>query len=605
MSHNNSCKLPGLVTIALCSLLVGCSKQKELGMSLNGNWLFKIDSTNNGVSEKWYEEGFDRSGWMKVNVPDYWDRYNLESYDGVGWYANTFDHWDSSKPMALFFGGVDDDTDVWINGQKVGSHTGYSEPFYFEVTKGLRPGKNEIVVRVNDYSGPGGIYKPVILIQLDRIDELLRSKYADLPARPSADWVRDAVIYEIYLRSFSKEGTIKALEKRVPELKQLGVTVLWLMPIHPVGELNRKGSLGSPYAVQDYYAVNPDFGTLEDFQSLVKIVHENGMKIIIDLVINHAAWDSKLLFEHPEWFTHNEEGAIVSPNADWSDVADLNYDHHELRKWMIEMMKYWVRDIGIDGYRCDVAELVPTDFWERARRVLDKIKPIMMLSEGTIPEHHVAAFDLTYSWNVYDVFAKVINGSTPVTIFDRILKTESLQFPKGSLRMRFNSNHDKNAWDAPAVEKFSSQGAMATAVLTFTFRGVPLIYNGDEAGNNKRLSLFEKVDIDWTKNPEFRKFYQQLTELRASHPALRRGAYVSLQNSDSLKVYSFGRTSGNDVVLTIINFSKESKRVTVAVPDSLGQTFVDGFDAKQWTTEHGKLSLQLAPLQFNIFAAKH
>jgi glycosidase len=181
--------------------------------------------------------------------------------------------------------------------------------------------------------------------------------------RQSADWVRNAVIYEVYLRSFSREGTFRGLEKRLPELKDLGVTVIWLMPIHPVGELKRKGHLGSPYAVRDYYAVNPEFGTLEDFRSLVRSVHNTGMHIIIDLVINHTAWDNPLITEHPDWYTHDEKREIVSPNKDWTDVADLDYSRQGLRDYMTGMMVYWVRDIGIDGYRCDVAELLPTDFW--------------------------------------------------------------------------------------------------------------------------------------------------------------------------------------------------------------------------------------------------
>ena len=292
--------------------------------------------------------------------------------------------------------------------------------------------------------------------------------YSALHARASANWVKHAVIYEVYLRSFSKEGTLKALEGRIPELKQLGVTVLWVMPIHPTGIINRKGSLGSPYSVRDYYAVNPEFGTLDDVKSLVHTVHQQGLKMIIDLVANHTAWDNPMLMKHPEWYTHNASGKIIPPNPDWTDVADLNYDNPELRTYMIAMMKYWVQDIGIDGFRCDVAELVPTDFWETAEKELESIKPVLMLSEGSLPEHHLKAFDITYSWNVYDVFDKVLGGSTPATIFHDLLKTESHQFPKGSLRMRFNTNHDKNAYDGSAVEKFSPQGAKATAVLSFT-----------------------------------------------------------------------------------------------------------------------------------------
>ena len=309
------------------------------------------------------------------------------------------------------------------------------------------------------------------VIQAQQVPKL-HVNYAAHHARKSADWVKDAVIYEVYLRSFSKEGTFKVLEERIPELKKIGVTVVWLMPIHPVGKINRKGKLGSPYSVQDYYAVNPEFGTLEDFTSLVKTVHRNGLKIIIDLVANHTAWDNPMVKENPEWYTHDKNGKIISPNPDWTDVADLNYDQPGLRKYMIQMMKYWVHDIGIDGFRCDVAELVPTDFWESARKELDTIKPVMMLSEGSIPEHHVKAFDLTYSWNVYDILENVIKGWTPATIFDDLLKSESHQYPRHSLRMRFNTNHDKNAWDAPAVKKFSPEGARATAVLMFTYPGV-------------------------------------------------------------------------------------------------------------------------------------
>jgi glycosidase len=592
-----------IAVLAVCLLVAGpgCSAKKDYGMSMNGDWLFKIDSLDRGVAEKWFDKGFDRTDWSRVSVPDYWDRFNLESYDGIGWYARTFELADTSGPMALVFGGVDDDADVWINGTKVGTHVGYSEPFYFEVGGNLRPGKNEIVVRVNDRGGSGGIYKPVTLTPVDRVQELLRSKYADLNARPSADWVRDAVIYEVYLRSFSKEGTFKSLEGRLPGLKDLGVTVLWLMPIHPVGELNRKGRLGSPYSVQDYYAVNPQFGTLDDFKSLVQATHKLGMKIIIDLVANHTSWDSKLILEHPEWFTMNVEGAIVAPNVDWTDVADLNYDSHELRKYMIDMMEYWVRDVGIDGFRCDVAELVPTDFWDRARKELDKIKPIMMLSEGTLPEHHVEAFDITYSWTVYDAFAKVMKGSTPVSIFDDILRNEANQFPKGSLRLRFNSNHDKNAWDAPAVTKYSPQGARATAVFSFTYPGVPFIYNGEEVGNDRKLPLFDKVEIDWSKHQEFRQFYTKLGALHLQHPALRRGEFVRLTNSDDRKVYSYLRRNGDDQVIIIVNFANVSKSVAVALPPGTAGELREYFTQENVRAFQGELNLNLRPLDHKVF----
>lgn len=569
-------------------------------MQLDGPWLFKVDTLDRGTEEGWYAESFDRSDWQEVAVPDYWDRYNLEGYDGPGWFATKFSLASAESTMALFFGGVDDDAEVWINGKHIGGHIGYSEPFYVELTDAVREGENLLVIRVHDYAGPGGIYKPISLVPLREVEALLRTPFADLSARPSEEWVKDAVIYEVYLRSFSKEGTFKALERRLPELKELGVTVLWLMPIHPVGELNRKGTLGSPYAVQDFYEVNPAFGTKDDFRSLVRTVHANGMKIIIDLVANHTAWDAKLMMEHPDWYTTNRQGAIVSPNSDWHDVADLNYNHHELRKYMIEMMRYWVKEFDIDGYRCDVAEMVPTDFWERARKELDKIKPVMMLSEGTLPEHHVEAFDLTYSWNFYDVLDKVIHGSTPVKVFDDILLNEARQFPQGSLRMRFNTNHDKNAWDAPAAVKFTPQGAKATALLAFTFPGVPLIYNGEEVGNDKKLDLFEKVEIDWSKNKEFREFYAKIGSLRHAHPALRRGTYRSISHTAGPKVLVFSRHTDDDHVLIVVNFAREPKSVTIDIPDEMRLPVREYFSNSDVGLGGRQLTLDLKALDYKV-----
>jgi glycosidase len=582
---------------------MGYAKPKQDKLVLDGTWLFHIDSLNHGMTEEWFGANYDRSKWIQVTVPNNWEQYNgCATYDGVGWFARTFEVKDISKPLSFFFGGVDDDADVWVNGEQVGSHIGYSEPFSFSVGQALKVGTNEIVVRVVDYSGPGGIYKPITLIGTDEVERLFRTKYALMNARESVEWVKDAVIYEVYLRSFSKEGTFKALEVKIPELKKLGVTIVWLMPIHPVGKINRKGFLGSPYSVQDYYAVNQEFGTLNGFKSLVNTVHRQGLKIIIDLVANHTAWDNPMLKEHPEWYTHDKKGAIISPNPDWTDVADLNYDQPGLRTSMITMMKYWVHDVGIDGFRCDVAELVPTDFWESARKELDAIKPVMMLSEGTLPEHHIKAFDLTYSWNVYDVLEKVIKGSTHVTIFDELLKSESNRYPQGSLRMRFNTNHDKNAYDGPPVKKFTPEGAKATAVLMFTYPGVPLIYNGEEVGNKKKLNLFEKVDIDWSMGSDFRILYETLGRLQRDYPALRRGTYEIVPNSHSAKVYSFIRSTSEDTVLIIINFNTIVEKVTLTVPSVSTISWVDIFSKEILQMNNNQMNVQLSPFGFTVLS---
>jgi glycosidase len=381
---------------------------------------------------------------------------------------------------------------------------------------------------------------------------------SSLHARHSEDWVRRGVIYEINTRSFSAAGNFAGVEKRLPELKKLGVTILWIMPIHPVGVLNRKGSLGSQYSVQDYYAINPEFGTIDDFQRMVNSAHKLGFHLIIDLVANHTAWDSKLIKEHPDWFTKDSAGNIVPPNPDWTDVADLNYSQPGLRRYMIEMMKYWVRDIGVDGFRCDVAELVPTDFWEDARAAIDSIKPVMMLAEGAYPQHHVKAFDASYGWNTYGVLAPIINGKKSVLILDTVLNIERSAYPQASLRMRFSSNHDENAWDAPDVEKFGIKGTKLAAVLVNTLPGIPLLYNGQEVGNTKKLKLFEKISIDWKNGSEFRKLYTTLFDLRKNEPAFSGGEMLRLSTSNARCVYAFARISGTNKFIVVLNFDQKA-----------------------------------------------
>ena len=583
-----------LLAIMICA---GCSKENSWDQRLDGDWLFQVDSLNLGMKGQWFATGYDRGAWKTHSLPGYWDQYdNLASYDGVGWYAKSFALDDTATPRSIYFGGVDDEADVWVNGSSIGAHAGYSDPFSFDISHVLRQGRNEVTVRVVDNGGPGGIFESVHIVRSEDVKKLMKSKFADLSARTSADWVSDAVIYEVYLRSFSAEGTFKGLEKRLPELKSLGVTVVWLMPIHPVGELARKGKLGSPYSVQDYYGINPEFGTLDDFKSLVESVHRMGLKIIIDLVANHTSWDSKLLFEHPEWFAKNKEGAIVSPNADWTDVAQLDYRKHELRKYMINMMAYWVRDIGIDGYRCDVADMVPLDFWENARKELDKTKAVIMLAEGKNPEDHLKAFDLTYSWNLYDVLSDVVAGKRSVSVFDGILEREQLQYPKHALRMRFNSNHDKNVQDSPAIRLYTTAGAKAAIALTYTYPGVPLVYNGDEVGNAKRLDLMDKVDIDWSKGKEFRDLYAKLAVLRREHKALREGDYRRIWCSDSIRVFAFERRIRDDVVYVVINFSKERKNVKVESVTDL----VDIVSGKPFASEKKKIRLNLSSYGYSI-----
>lgn len=389
---------------------------------------------------------------------------------------------------------------------------------------------------------------------------------AQQPARPSEDWVRNAVVYEVYLRSFSTNSSLAAVEARLPELKKLGVNVVWLMPIHPTGVEKRKGSLGSPYAVRDYYAVNPEFGTLDDFRSLVKATHDAGMKIIIDLVINHTAWDNALVKQHPEWYRRDKAGKIVFP-ANWEDVAHLDYRSAELRKYMLDMMTYWVRDVGIDGFRCDVAGMVPLDFWEAARAELEKIKPVMMLAESSEPEQHRQAFDLTYAWNLRDALVEVLVKGKPATLIEKTLAGERKQFPTGSLRLRFTSNHDHNAWEGAAIELYGP-AAKAATVLACTLPGVPLVYNGDEIGNPTKLPLFEKVTIDWRNDKHgMRKFHEDLLATRRQYRAFVDGDIKFLPSES---VVAFTRETTEERVFVAVNVTPKEQRVADLVLPAYG-----------------------------------
>jgi len=441
------------------------------------------------------------------------------------------------------------------------------------------------------------------------VDSLRVWHYSSRHARESLDWVRNGVIYEIYTRAFSPTGNFTGIEERLPELKKLGVTILWIMPIHPVGVLHRKGTLGSPYSVRDYYGINPEFGTLADFKRLVARAHELGFHLLIDLVANHTSWDSKLITDHPEWFTKDSAGKIVPPIADWTDVASLDYSHPGLRRYMIEMMKYWVRDVGIDGYRCDVAERVPVDFWEAARTALDSIKPVMMLAEGARPDHHLKAFDLSYSWDLYSLLGPLINGRRKPADMDTLLKREAVAFPAGALRMRFSSNHDENAWDAPDVVKLGNDGAKLAAAFVNTLPGVPLLYNGQEAANAKRLRLFEKDTIDWSRGSDFRTLYTTLFQLRLRHPALT-GSMIRIRTTDDDRVFAYARVSGDDRILVALNFSKEPfngalkiAAADLAVPGRTPvQDLITGKPESVDVSSSGLFPISLLPQGFRILS---
>lgn len=375
-------------------------------------------------------------------------------------------------------------------------------------------------------------------------------------ARVSPDWVKDAVIYEIFPRAFSQKGDFNSITKD-DRLQTLGVTVLWLMPIHPIGQEKKKGTIGSPYAVKDFYAVNPDYGSKEDLKRLVAEAHKRQMKVIIDIVANHTAWDS-VMMKNKSFYTQDKQGNIIAPVPDWKDVADLNYDNPALRKYMTEMLVSWIRDYDLDGFRCDVAGFVPTDFWEAARAEVDKIKAdTIWLAEWESPDLLVKAFNLGYSWRNHAALDKVLHGDLPASEIRKVWEAQKAEFPQNFMLMRFSDNHDERR----AIARFGEKGALAAQVLAFTMNDVPLVYNGMEAGDTTESgapALFEKLPIFWQfaeRRPEFLKFYKSMIELRKNSVALRRGDLTWLKNSDEARILIFKRNLGNEEIIVAINMS--------------------------------------------------
>lgn len=380
------------------------------------------------------------------------------------------------------------------------------------------------------------------------------------------EWTKNATIYQINTRQFTDEGTFRAAEKHLPRLKSLGVDILWLMPIHKIGEKNRKGSLGSPYSVKDYYSVNPEFGTLDDLKHFVNAAHEQGMFVILDWVANHTAWDNNLVSEHPEWYERDWKGDFrPTPWWDWSDIIDLDYRHEGLRRYMTDALKYWVREANVDGYRCDVAGFVPVDFWNNVRRELDGIKPVFMLAEWESRDLHAEAFDMTYAWSWYDAVHQVALGKkTDLSGLFVYYSWNESSFPVESMRMTFVTNHDKNAWEGTEFEQFG-EGLEAAMALSVVGEGMPLVYNGQEAGNTRRLQFFEKDPIVWKEHPNG-ELYRRLFALKKKNTALWNSHWgarmILVPNSVPARVFSFVRRNENDKVFAVINFSGQTQAAT-------------------------------------------
>ncbi|OYZ48630.1 MAG: 1,4-alpha-glucan branching protein [Bacteroidetes bacterium 24-39-8] len=377
------------------------------------------------------------------------------------------------------------------------------------------------------------------------------------------DWAKDSNIYEVNIRQYTQEGSFQAFAKHLPRLKDMGVEILWLMPITPISQKERLGSLGSYYACSSYTKINPEFGNLNDFKQLVDTAHQLGFKLIIDWVANHSGWDHHWTFEHPDWYLKDAQGGFTEVNG-WKDVIDLDYRQMAMRQAMIKAMQYWVRECGIDGFRCDMAHLVPLEFWLEARMQCDAIKPLFWLAECDQPSYH-QAFDLSYAWNWMHVTEKHVKGEATLNHIHNSLHSYS-QYPFNATKLYFTSNHDENSWNGTEYEKYGHT-AKAWWVFSATWQGLPLIYSGQEIPNKRRLKFFDKDAIDWNQPFTLEPFFKNLLALRKSNKALSLGETFVLPSNHSDEIMGYIRKYGQQVVLVLLNLSdKNALKITVDHP---------------------------------------
>lgn len=431
-----------------------------------------------------------------------------------------------------------------------------------------------------------------------------------------APWSANAVIYEVNTRQYTDSGTFSEFARHIPRLAELGVDILWFMPIHPISELNRKGGLGSYYAVADYKGVNPEFGDLDDFRAVVDSAHAAGMKVIIDWVPNHTGCDNPWVTEHPEYYRLNDDGQMYGP-FDWTDVYQLDYSKPELRLAMIDAMQYWIREAGIDGFRCDVAGMVPVDFWNAARDSIQSAageRPVFMLAEATEPELTEHAFDMAYNWPMKDLFSEIAATSGQYTFakegeqqrtfpvktaaaIDSLINLQSTQYPADAFLMNMTSNHDLNSWEGTEFERLGIY-APAFAALTYVLPGMPLIYTGQETAMDRALEFFVKdTPPQWEPRHPVFDFYKKLNALRHSRPELASGvAGGSVETWSDGGMFAIRRQKGDSATCAVVNFGTDT--VAVELPDFMPAGTVDVF-----TGEPASIMTSFAPGQFQVLTS--
>jgi glycosidase len=416
------------------------------------------------------------------------------------------------------------------------------------------------------------------------------------------EWSAKAIVYEVNVRQYTDEGTFRAFASHIPRLKELGIDVLWFMPTFPIGEVNRKGLLGSYYSVKDFRGVNPEFGTLEDFQMVIDSAHNLGMYVMMDWVPNHTAWDNPLAAEHPEFYIRDSLGKFTPPiGTDWTDVIQLDWKQEGLHNYMIDAMAYWVR-LGVDGFRVDHPHNTPKEFWERARTELNKIRPVLMLAEHEGPGFFMEkGFDMNYAWEMHHLMKNVAQGKDSSYAISGYFAKELNTYPQNVYRLMFLTNHDENSW-AGTVDTLFGPSQKAFATLIFTSRGVPLLYSGQETCLNKRLRFFVRDTIKW-HSCEMTGFYSDLIKMRKENKALWNGEFGGtmsiLKTNMDKKVFAFCREKEDNRVLVFLNLSQKPVKLK-AVLKGLDGEYTEYFTKENLAVSR-KTAMKLEPWGYKVY----
>ena len=393
-------------------------------------------------------------------------------------------------------------------------------------------------------------------------------------------WIMQGNIYEVNVRQYTPEGTFAAFAKSLDRLKAMGVQTLWFMPINPISKVDRKGTLGSYYAVSNYTAINPEYGNFNDFKQLVKTIHAKGMKVLIDWVPNHTGADHYWLQKHPDFYVKDKDGKPAIPYG-WDDTRQLDYSNHEMQDSMINAMKYWLVNTNIDGFRCDVSWNVPESFWTRCISELRKGRNLFMLAEGDKDYLHRSGFDATYSWDMFHKMIDVAKGASPAYALDSIKTKYDTEYPKNGLELFFTSNHDENSWNKADFGVFPGASHAPFAVLTQTyFHSVPLIYSGQEEPVLRAIQFFEHDPMTF-KNFARADFYKKLLALRKNDIALASDAsFTKIDAGDKNAVYAYVRAKAGKKVLVILNLSAAEQKIQIKDRSLYGTAF-DIFTGKK------------------------